>query len=472
MEWIVKKLTAMNKIGYGVGDLANGLTFGMSATFLLAFYTDVLGITAAAAGTLFLVARMWDAINDPMMGTLADRMFARRVKKANGNGKKVDKFRPYLLKGSWPVVVTAILMFIAPSGMSMTAKLIWAYATYIGWGMAYTFINIPYGSLAAVMSQDPVERSALSVFRGLGGLIGAMIVRVAVPTLLVQYADDQARGYLIAMIAFGVITIAGYIFSYFTVKETVEVKEEKQAEFDIKASFKVLGRNRPFVAISIASVAMLTGLLIQGAMQIYYFRENLNALELMGITALIQLLPMLAAMPSIPPLVKRFGTKNVVTWSSLMSAIVLTVMMFLPSNVWVYLIGMFLAMFGLMFSNMLVWGMVSDCIDYNQYLSGVRQEGAIYGMYSLVRKTGQALAGFFSGVGLSMVGYIANAPSQAAGTLFGIKFLSIGVPAIGMFIAFLAYGFIWNLTPEKQAEVTAAISAENTEETTEAPAEV
>jgi GPH family glycoside/pentoside/hexuronide:cation symporter len=140
-------LKAINKVGYGVGDLANGLTFGMSATFLLAFYTDVLGITAAAAGTLFLVARIWDAVNDPMMGTLADRMFARRRAKNAASGKKLDKFRPFLLKGSWPVAVAAVLMFIAPSGLSMTGKLIWAYATYITWGMAYTFINIPYGSL-------------------------------------------------------------------------------------------------------------------------------------------------------------------------------------------------------------------------------------------------------------------------------------------------------------------------------------
>lgn len=442
-----------------MGDLANGLTFGMSATFLLAFYTDVLGITAAAAGTLFLIARIWDAVNDPMMGTLADKMFGRRLKKLTGSGKKIDKFRPYLLKGSWPVVIAAVLMFIAPADMDMTGKLIWAYATYILWGMAYTFINIPYGSLAAVMTQDPVERSSLSVFRGLGGLFGAMIIRIVVPVLLVRFADDQAKGYLIAMIAFGIITFAAYIFSYFTVKETVETKEEEAQKFDLRASFSVILKNRPFLAVSLASIAMLTGLLIQGAMQIYYFRENLDALELMGMTALLQLIPMLAVMPLIPKLVKKFGTKKTVTWSSLSSALMLAILMMLPSNVFVYLIMMFLAMFGLMIPNMLVWGMVSDCIDYNQYLSGVRQEGAIYGMYSFVRKMGQAFAGFLSGVGLSLVGYVANAELQSASTLVGIKFLSIGVPAIGMLITFASFAFIWNLTPEKQAEVTAAITA-------------
>jgi GPH family glycoside/pentoside/hexuronide:cation symporter len=186
----------------------------------------------------------------------------------------LDKFRPFLLKGSWPVAVAAVLMFIAPSGLSMTGKLIWAYATYITWGMAYTFINIPYGSLAAVMTQDPVERSSLSIARGLGGLFGAMFGRVLVPILLVSYADDQARGYLIAMLIFGVMTVAGYIFSYFTVKETVETKVEAAQKFDLKASLGILWKNRPFMAISLASIAMLTGLLIQGSMQIYYFRKT------------------------------------------------------------------------------------------------------------------------------------------------------------------------------------------------------
>lgn len=174
-------LRTKHKLGYGFGDLANGFTFGMSSTFLLAFYTDVLGITAVEAGTLFLAARIWDAVNAPMMGALADKLFQRRL--ARGDGSSAGKFRPYLLKGSWPVVAAAILMFVDPGGLSTSQKLVWAYATYITWGMAYTFVNIPYGSLAAVMTRDPTERASLSVFRGLGSTIGALGIRVVVPAL-------------------------------------------------------------------------------------------------------------------------------------------------------------------------------------------------------------------------------------------------------------------------------------------------
>ena len=234
-------------------------------------------------------------------------------------------------------------------------------------------------------------------------------------------------------------------------------------KFSFKETFGVIGKNRSFIAVSIASIAMLTGLMINGAMNIYYFRENLNALSLMGLSGLTVVVPMLLAAPVIPRLVKRFGTKKVAWSTSLISAVIFAVLFFLPTNVYIYIIVMLAGSIFLMIPNMIVWGQVSDCIDYNQYLSGTRQEGVIYGAYSFVRKMGQALAGFLAGAGLGFVGYTAGAASQSAGTLAGIKFLTIGMPAVGMFIAFAAYKFIWDLTPEKQAEITAAIAADTSE---------
>lgn len=453
----MKKLRMINKVGYGVGDLANGLTFGMSSAFLLAFYTDVLGITAAAAGLLFLVARIWDAINDPMMGGFADKMFARRLRKHRAEGRKADKFRRYLLTGSWPVVVFAILMFVAPSGLSGTQKLVWAYATYIAWGMAYTFINIPYGSLAAVMTQDPVERSTLSVFRGLGGLLGVIMLQLVVPLLLGAFSENEARGYLVAMVLLGAVTLASYIFSYLTVEENIEHKIEASASGSFKGSFSVVLKNRPFVAVSIASVAMLMGLLIQSSMSVYFFKNNIGNIKLMGLTALTTLVPMLVAAVLVPILVKKFGTKKTASVASLISAFLFLILLVLPTTVWIYLTFVLVGGIFLMIPHLMVWGMVSDCIDYNHYLSGVRQEGVIYGLYSFVRKMGQAFAGFFAGMGLTLIGYDALLESQTVETLMGIKFLTIGFPAICMLVSWAAIQFIWNLTPEKQAEVTAHI---------------
>ncbi|WP_157950029.1 glycoside-pentoside-hexuronide (GPH):cation symporter [Vallitalea okinawensis] len=454
----MKQISFKNKFGYMMGDVANGLTFGMSAGFLLAFYTDALGITAAAAGTLFLIARLWDAINDPMMGVLTDKMFRKRALKHKN--QKVDKFKIYLLKGSWPVIVAAILMFFAPDGLNGTQKLIWAYATYIVWGMTYTFVNIPYGSLAAVMTQDPVERSSLAVARGIGGLIGNILPRLIVPLVLVQFTDELSKGYLIAMILFGVIGLVSYIISYYTVEENIvhQVSDVESTDKDgFVKSIGVLVKNRPFVAVSIASIAMLLGMMVNSAMAVYYFKDNLNALQLMSITGLTGLLPMLILAPIMSKVVKKFGVKRTVATSSLISSIIYGALFLLPSNAILYISVSFMAAIFMTIPHMLVWGMVSDCIDYNQYLCGKRQEGVIYGCYSFVRKMGQAFAGFFAGVGLSLIGYVPNA-IQTSQVLWGIKFLTIGLPAFGMFIAFIAYQFIWNLTPEKQKEVVKSIN--------------
>ncbi len=455
----MKKITWKNKMGYALGDIGNGLTFTLSSTFLLAFYTDVLLISGAAAGLLFLVARIWDAINDPLMGAFADKMFAKRLSKHPG--KKIDKFRPYLLKGSFMVVAAAVLMFIAPKGFSMTQKLIWAYVTYICWGMCYTFVNIPYGSLAAVMTQDAKERSALSVARGLGGMVGNMVPAVIIPILLTRYAGNLQKGYLFAVTSIGVLSVISYIISYFTVEENIQHSAaETRERFSFKESFAVLKNNRPFIAIAIGSIGMLFGMMVSSGMRLYYFRENLGALEMMGILTFATIVPMIGLAPFLSKMVKRFGLKKTMSLGSLVSVILYTIPLFIPDNLYVYIVFTFLAVFFMIIPNMLIWGMVSDSIDYNQYLCGKRQEGVIYGSYSFVRKVGQALAGGVAGVGLTLIGYNPELAEQATGTLLGIKFLVMGFPAIGMLIAFIAFRYIYNLTPEKQAEVVKAINTQ------------
>ncbi|MDC7222487.1 MAG: glycoside-pentoside-hexuronide (GPH):cation symporter [Spirochaetales bacterium] len=431
--------------GYGLGDLANGLTFGMSSVFLLSFYTDVLGITAKAAGTLFLAARLWDGINDPLMGNLADRLFKRREKR-RGAGK--DKFRPFLLWGSWPVAAAAILMFFAPENLTGGQKLVWAYVSYILWGMCYTFVNIPYGSLASVMTREPVERSILSVARGVGSLAGLVIPRVLVPLVLVRFGEGQDRGYLTAMAVIGILTFLLYLLSWGTTFEDPRCRQVHHSPPREKKGPPGILKNRPFLALCLASLSMLTGMMINGAMNIYYFRENLNALELMAFSGVVMILPALGAILIIPSLVKRFGVAFLSARSALLSALCWSALFLLPSRPLLYIGGSMAAYLFLMIPNMTVWALVSDCIDYQEELTGERREGTIYGSYSFVRKTGQAMAGFLSGAGLSLIGYRAELAQQSPRTLGGIKFLSLGLPALCLFVTYLSYRFIWNRPEE------------------------
>ena len=454
----MKKLTFKNKFGYFLGDFANCMTFAMSSSFLLKFYTDVLGITALAAGTLFLVARLWDAFNDPIMGAITDKIFVARLRKHEG--KDVDKFKPFLLYGSWIVVAAAIVMFIAPKGLGPGARLVWAYATYIIWGIAYTFVNIPYGSLASVMTQDPAERASLSVARGLGGTVGNIVPSIIVPIVLGFFTKDQAgRGYLISMVIMGVLGIIGYLITYNTVEENIKTPvTQNRDKVKFVEFFKVLGKNRPFIAVCLSSLTMLFGMMTNRAMALYYFEENLNNIQAMGIATVMGMLPGLLIAPFLSKLVEKYSLKSVITISALLSGISFGILMFLPDTLPVYIIGTLLANLFMNAPMTLVWAMVSDCIDYNQYLSGDRQEGVIYGSYSFIRKLGQALAGFLSGAGLTLIGYNAETVGQSERTLFGIKFLTLGFPAIGMILAFLCFLLIWNITPEKQKEVLEQIN--------------
>jgi glycoside/pentoside/hexuronide:cation symporter, GPH family len=437
----LEKMKCYHYVGYGLGDVGNALTFTMSTAFLLMFYTDVLGITAAMAGTLFLVARLWDGFNDPLMGHFADKRFQRREKKG-------DKFRSFLLKGSWPVALAALLMFSVPSRLEGGPLIIWAFATYTLWGMCYTFVNIPYGSLAAVMTREPMERSILSVSRGIGSLIGMVLPRVIVPLLLVHFGESrQEKGYLTAMGIISTITLLCYVISWLTTFENPQCRSVTVAEKRTPFASGLL-KNRPFIALSLASIAMLTGIMINGTMNVYYFRENLNALEMMAYTGVAALLPAVIAALIIPRLVIRFGASRTSAWASLTSSLVWTILLFLPSHPWLYLGGSLVGYLFIMIPHMTVWAMVSDCIDYQELLTGERQEGVIYGIYSFVRKSGQAIAGFLAGTGLALFGYKAELNVQTAQTLVGIKFLTLAIPALCLFIAFLSYRFLWKIPGE------------------------
>ena len=199
---------------------------------------------------------------------------------------------------------------------------------------------------------------------------------------------------------------------------------------------------------------MMFGMLVNQAMSVYYFGENLNALGLLSITGITSLIPTIILAPISTKIVSKYGVKKTVSVSSIVSALVWASLIILPDNAYLYIVVSLIATIFMTVPNMLVWGMVSDCIDYNSYIGGVRQEGIIYGSYSFVRKLGQAIAGFASGIGLTIIGYNASVAVQSTVTLFGIKLLTIGLPAIGMGIAFLAFQFMWNITPEIQKEMS------------------
>ncbi|MGL6312859.1 MFS transporter [Vibrio sp. WXL103] len=440
----MKTLTMKNRVGYAVGDVANTLSFGMASMFLLAYYTDVLGISAAAAGTLFLVARIWDAVNDPMMGALCDKLFSKR---------RGEKFRPFLLKGSWPVIIAAILVFWAPEGLSDTQKLIWAYTTYIVYGMAYTFINIPYGSLATVMTKDAEERASLSGARAIGGMLGTVSCNIVVPLMLSAFADDLSKAYLYSITVLGIIAFVCYVFTYQTTAEHIRHEpNDTNQNVSFVDTIKTLKANKPFLCVSIASTLMLTAMMGQGSILYYYLSENLSgALWIISFNAIVQVTCTLILAPTVGKLVKRFGVKKLMLTGFIVTSVIASISFVIPTGVYGTLFFFIVGTPFLLLPNILIWANVADCIDYNYQISGQRSEGVIYSSYSFMRKVGQAFAGFVAGMGLSLIGYQAGLDTQSDTTLMGLKAFMFLLPAIAMGICFLLYKVMWHLDdPDRQ----------------------
>ncbi|WP_138420110.1 glycoside-pentoside-hexuronide (GPH):cation symporter [Aquibacillus sediminis] len=440
------KLDFKEKLSYGLGDAANNLTFSMVTTYLLVFYTDVFGITAGAVGILFLVARIWDAINDPVMGAVVDRF---------NQGNPKGKFRPYLRWAGIPLVIISVVMFITPD-LSESGKLVYAYVTYILFGMAYTFINIPYGSLASVMTRDSVERSSLASFRGLGSMIGLFVVgSLVVP--IVNLFPTQKIGYPAVMAMIGIIALTFYYLTYRNTRERIRPVQGSSPD---KLSFSMITRtlkNGPFLALSLMSFFTLLSLLLNQSVGLYFFKYNLQNESMFAVYNVVNMGLTIAFIMIIPKLTAIFGKKKLTLIGFLVSVVFYSLLFFLPTNTMTFIIFACLGMLGIMIPNTLVWAFVSDVIDYGEWKTGVRQEGTTYSMYSFMRKLSQAVAGWAAGMGLTLIGYVPNV-MQTPDTLIGIKAMMVLLPAVSGVICFFIFKFGYKLDDQTFAKITEDLS--------------
>ena len=259
MQKEMQKLSIREKIGYGLGDTASNLFFQTTIYFLMYFYTDVFGITAKTAGTMFLVTRIWDAVNDPMMGAIADRTKTRW-----------GKFRPFLLWFAIPFGVIGIAMFTTPE-MSDPGKIIYAYVTYTLMMMVYTAINVPYCALMGVISPNPQERTIVSSFRFVLVFVAAFIVQYALTGMVITFGGEKnsPHGWQVAMSILFIASVILFLITFFTTKERVQpIKEEKNS---FKQDYADLFRNGPWLLIGLATIFQLAYIVMRGGVIVYYF---------------------------------------------------------------------------------------------------------------------------------------------------------------------------------------------------------
>ncbi|MCM3693681.1 MFS transporter [Neobacillus niacini] len=446
----VRPFGMKDKLGYLFGDFGNDFFFILVAAFLMVYYTDVYHLNPAAVGGLFLVARLWDAFADITWGRFID------TRKAGKNGK----FRPWIFRMSFPLVITGVLMFVHIPGMSDGFYLAYAYVTYIIWGTLYSTVNIPYGSMASVITADPVERTALSSWRTLGGNLAGLIINVVGPMILFVDNKADANRFLLGAIIFGVLALACYMACYKLSVERIVMDETNKPKANLGKTVKGLGKNKPLIWFLIISLLFMICFMLIGTVNVYLFKDYFTSAQSLSMVGLLQSVAVFIAMPMVRPLVAKFGKKEVASAGILVAALVYGVLYLLPDLTATQFIGVLtVAMFGYGVFNLVIWAFVTDVIDYHEYLTGLREDGTVYSIYSMARKIGQAVAGGVGGAAIAAVGYTAGAEAQSAETLEGIHTLATLVPAVALLLVFLMIVFLYPLNKKRTEQLSIDLAA-------------
>jgi glucuronide carrier protein len=419
-----RKLSWSSIIGYGLGDVANNFAFAMGALFLLNYYTDIAGIPAAAAGTMLLAIRVFDAFADIAAGRVVDRTNSRW-----------GRFRPYLLWSSIPLMGMSVLVFSVPAGWGPGAKLLYAYLTYAGLGLAYSFINIPYGSLATVMTQDAGDRSRLGASRTLlASATFAFLALVLGPRI--RAAHDLQSVFTHTTAALAVAGLGLYLLCF---RATAETVHRRSPRTPLAESLRTLARNTPLLLLCATSLCMLVAVFSMNASSLFFARYVLGDAGLfIPIVIINVLLGTLVAAPLVPFLVGRLGKKaTFIAGAALAAAGYLVLFAATPAPAFLLLPILAIAAIGAMVCMTVIWALEADTVEYGEWATGLRVEGLTYAFFSFTRKCGQALGGSVPAYLLAASGYVPNLAAQSADARWGITAAMCLVPAGGFALAAL-----------------------------------
>ena len=458
-----------DKVGYMFGNVANDLTFIMASMFLTVFYTDVLHINAALVGAMFLIARVIDAFTDTAMGRIADKVKA-------GKG---GKFKPWLVRMCGPVALASFLMYqTAVVNTEMWVRVVYMFVTYLLWGsVCYTAINIPYGSMASVMSAEADDRAALSTFRGVGSLIPQVLVGVVMPMFLFEKVLVEGEEVEVAIPgAFPVVALilaiaaaACYLICYKMCTERIPVDDSKKESVTFGQTVKALFSNRALIGIVIVYISFLGAQMLNQTINNYIFKDYFN--NTMGLTIInaAGFVPALALAPAAVPLSRKFGKKEVGIVAAIMGSVSYALLFFLhTSNMWLYVVLSILGSLGFGLFNLIIWAFISDIIDDHEVKTGVREDGTIYAVCSFSRKIGQAIASAMGAWSLALIGYVEGAAKQTEAVNNGIYNIATLVPAILYIIVGVVLAFVYTLDKKKVLENVETLKARKNTENTDA----
>ena len=449
-------IRAKDKFGYAMGDLASCLVFGLTQSVLNKYYTDVLEISVLSVMIMTIIARVWDAVNDPIWGRIID-----------GAKKHPDgRYRHWIKVFAVPTSLAAVLMFLDVRGFSQGGRVAWIYFTYILFGMLYTCINIPYGSLAQVITSDDRERSSLSVFRSIGSTFGAMPAMALASMCYVKLADgrrvmDHTRVFVGACVI-AALSIVFYFLCYRWSKERVDTNPAPREKGQTAKVIKTLLKSRPFMAVSVASMLFLAAQMFGQGYNTYLFHHYFNEPGLTMLPTVFQYLPVAVIMFFATRLGNRFGRREVCSFGILLAAAFYLALFVLAifgiTPVWMYLAACLMSGIGTAFIFLLVWVLATDAIDYNKVTYGLNDEATSYAFYTFMRKLGTTVATILINVPLLRIGYNGSElkteglSESALRTMYNF---SVMIPAVLFLLVFLILRFVYPLSRQRVAELQA-----------------
>lgn len=449
-------LTAKHWIGYMMGDLGGCMTFALMGSMVTRYYTNVLHVNTLVLATLLLIWNIWDAVNDPMMGALMDKMFAKHQ---NPKGK----FRPWLLRATPLLAITAIAFWTLPTFFEGTAMLVVLFFCKIAYEACYTMFNIPMGSMLSAMASNDSERASLSSARGFGGMIGNMLPAMIFPLLLKKYGDSNAIGYAIGAVICAGIGFVLCLMHYFWTEERNVIASANAEDIKFSDILKVFRVNRPFVALCLHGICICTMQYVNQTLASYMYADVLGDVGMMSFSSMISMPMMFVVLIGAPILAKKISLEKMIRYSLLLGSamfgglFVMHLVMEVPA--FVHMIISSLALSFAMVSIQMQWGLVAEAIDYNELVTGKRTEGSIYGTFNLARRIGQTVGNSAAVLALGWIGYdsiaAAQGVAQSASTLTGIKVLCVLVPAIFALGSWAVFKFVWNITPEVRSKLAA-----------------
>lgn len=414
-----RKLTKRERLSYGFGSLGASTVYGITSTYLMLFYTDYVGISLFAVGVLFLVARVWDAVTDIIMGIIVDN-----------TNTKWGRFRPYIFFAPFFIALITILTFSSPNFTPM-GKVVWAYVTYIAWGIAFTARDIPFWSLSAALTQDTAERNNIVMITRTVAMVGIISINViTLPLINILGNGNDMLGWQIVAGLYGLMCIVFSLITFFNVKE--EFREKRKEKSGYKETINLIKENGPLKTLLGFMLISETVMTIKNIFPAYYLKNNFNAIELipvfMGLYAITTVIGALIT----PYVSKKLGKKKTVMYSSIITSLI-SICIFYTGYSNIYILFAWIVPMGIVDGIAEIGrnSMLIDTVEYGQWKTGVRREGLIFSTNIFKTKLASAIGGALGAFLLGVVGYI-TVPNavQSEATIKGIHYIFTIVPGI------------------------------------------